>query len=65
MKYQCPEAGQTKLDISPVKVKDEKVFIRPQEDSNSRDLVAEMMVIAGRTIAQFAIENNISKTMKL
>ena len=43
-----------------VKVKDEKVFIRPQEDSNSRDLVAEMMVIAGRAIAQFSIENNIS-----
>ena len=54
--------GAIKLNLPnvDVKVKDEKVFIRPQEDSNSRDLVAEMMVIAGRTIAQFAIENNIS-----
>ena len=54
--------GAIKLNLPSVdvKVKDEKVFIRPQEDSNSRDLVAEMMVIAGRTIAQFAIENNIS-----
>ncbi|MDB4056794.1 RNB domain-containing ribonuclease [Candidatus Thioglobus sp.] len=54
--------GAIKLNLPSVdvKVKDEKVFIKPQEDSNSRDLVAEMMVIAGRTIAQFAIENNIS-----
>ena len=54
--------GAIKLNLPSVdvKVKDEKVFIRPQEDSNSRELVAEMMVIAGRTIAQFAIENNIS-----
>ena len=54
--------GAIKLNLPnvDVKVKNQKVFIRPQEDSNSRDLVAEMMVIAGRTIAQFAIENNIS-----
>ncbi|MDC0483503.1 ribonuclease catalytic domain-containing protein [Candidatus Thioglobus sp.] len=54
--------GAIKLNLPnvDVKVKDEKVFIRPQEDSNSRDLVAEMMVIAGRAIAQFAIENGIS-----
>ncbi|MDC1450381.1 RNB domain-containing ribonuclease [Candidatus Thioglobus sp.] len=54
--------GAIKLNLPSVdvKVKDEKVFIRPQEDSKSRDLVAEMMVITGRTIAQFAIENNIS-----
>ena len=54
--------GAIKLNLPSVdvKVKDEKVFIRPQEDSNSRELVAEMMVIAGRAIAQFAIENNIS-----
>jgi len=54
--------GAIKLNLPnvDVKVKDQKVFIKPQEDSNSRDLVAEMMVIAGRTIAQFAIENNIS-----
>ncbi|MDC0483308.1 RNB domain-containing ribonuclease [Candidatus Thioglobus sp.] len=54
--------GAIKLNLPSVdvKVKDEKVFIRPQENSNSRELVAEMMVIAGRTIAQFAIENNIA-----
>ncbi len=54
--------GAIKLNLPSVdvKVKDDKVFIRPQEDSNSRDLVAEMMVIAGRTIAQFASENNIA-----
>jgi len=54
--------GAIKLNLPSVdvKVKDEKVFIRPQEDSNSRDLVAEMMVIAGRAIAQFSIENGIS-----
>ena len=54
--------GAIKLNLPSVdvKVKDDKVFIRPQEDSNSRELVAEMMVIAGRAIAQFAVENNIS-----
>ncbi len=54
--------GAIKLNLPSVdvKVKDDKVFIRPQVDSDSRELVAEMMVIAGRTIAQFAIENNIS-----
>jgi len=54
--------GAIKLNLPnvDVKVKAQKVFIRPQEDSNSRDLVAEMMVIAGRTIAQFSIENGIS-----
>jgi exoribonuclease-2 len=54
--------GAIKLNLPSVdvKVKDEKVFVLPQVDSHSRDLVAEMMVIAGRTIAQFAIENNIS-----
>ncbi|MDB4099127.1 ribonuclease catalytic domain-containing protein [Candidatus Thioglobus sp.] len=54
--------GAIKLNLPnvDVKVKDEKVFIRPQVDSASRELVAEMMVIAGRTIAQFAIKNNIS-----
>jgi exoribonuclease-2 len=54
--------GAIKINLPnvDVKVKDQKVFISPQEDSNSRGLVAEMMVIAGRAIAQFAIENNIS-----
>jgi len=54
--------GAIKLNLPnvDVKVKNQKVFIRPQEDSDSRDLVAEMMVIAGRTIAQFSVENDIS-----
>jgi exoribonuclease-2 len=54
--------GAIKLNLPnvDVKVKNQKVFIKPQDDSNSRDLVAEMMVIAGRAIAQFAIENGIS-----
>ncbi|WP_416652537.1 ribonuclease catalytic domain-containing protein [Candidatus Pseudothioglobus sp. Uisw_086] len=54
--------GAVKLNLPnvEVKVKGQKVFITPQDDSNSRDLVAEMMVIAGRAVAQFAIENNIS-----
>jgi len=54
--------GAIKLNLPnvDVKVKDQKVFISPQEDSNSRGLVAEMMVIAGRAIAQFSIENGIS-----
>jgi exoribonuclease-2 len=54
--------GAIKLNLPSVdvKIKDEKVFVLPQVDSGSRELVAEMMVIAGRTIAQFAIENNIS-----
>jgi exoribonuclease-2 len=54
--------GAIKLNLPSVdvKIKDEKVFVLPQVDSASRELVAEMMVIAGRTIAQFAIENNIS-----
>jgi len=54
--------GAIKLNLPSVdvKIKDEKVYVLPQVDCASRELVAEMMVIAGRTIAQFAIENNIS-----
>ena len=43
-----------------LRLKMKRFLSRPQVDSDSRELVAEMMVIAGRTIAQFAIENNIS-----
>ena len=45
--------GAIKLNLPSVdvKIKDDKVFILPQVDSASRELVAEMMVIAGRTIA--------------
>ncbi len=54
--------GALKLNLPNVniKVKNETVLIEPQVDSESREMVAEMMVIAGRTVAQFAIENNIS-----
>ena len=54
--------GAIKLDLPnvDVKIKNKKVDIQIQTDSESRKLVAEMMVIAGRVIAQYATENNIS-----
>jgi len=54
--------GAIKLDLPnvDVKLKNNKVDIKIQTESESRQLVAEMMVIAGRVIAQYAIENNIS-----
>ena len=54
--------GAIKLDLPNVNVnlKNNKVDIKVQTESESRQLVAEMMVIAGRVIAQFATENNIS-----
>ena len=42
-----------------VKLQDNMVEISPQTPSPSRELVAEIMVMAGRSIAQFAIENDI------
>ncbi len=54
--------GAIRLNLPKVdlKLKDQKVQIVPQSDSESRELVSEMMVLAGRVIAQFSIENNIS-----
>jgi len=54
--------GAIKLDLPnvDVKLKNKKVNIHIQTESASRKLVAEMMVIAGRAIAQFANENKIS-----
>ena len=54
--------GAIKLDLPnvDVKLKNNKVKIKVQTESESRQLVAEMMVIAGRVIAQYATENNIS-----
>ena len=54
--------GAIKLDLPnvDVKLKNNKVDIKVQTESESRQLVAEMMVIAGRVISQYAIENNIS-----
>jgi exoribonuclease-2 len=54
--------GAIKLDLPnvDVKINNKKVDIQIQAESESRELVAEMMVIAGRVIAQYATENNIS-----
>jgi exoribonuclease-2 len=54
--------GAIKLDLPnvDVKLKNKKVNIQIQTESVSRKLVAEMMVIAGRVIAQYATENKIS-----
>jgi exoribonuclease-2 len=54
--------GAIKLDLPnvDVKLKNKKVDIQIQIESESRKLVAEMMVIAGRVIAQYANENKIS-----
>ena len=54
--------GAIKLDLPnvDVKLKNNKVDIQIQTESASRKLVAEMMVIAGSVIAQYATENKIS-----
>jgi len=56
------ENGAIKLDLPNVnvKLKNKKIDIQIQIESASRKLVAEMMVIAGRVIAQYATENKIS-----
>ena len=43
-----------------MKVKGQMVLVSPQLESESREMVSEMMVIAGRVIAHYSIENNIS-----
>jgi exoribonuclease-2 len=55
------KSGAIGLNLPNVDVRyiDEKVQIEPQKTSPSRDFVAEVMVIAGRTIAQYAQENDI------
>jgi len=54
--------GAIRLELpkADIKVKDQKVVVVPQLESKSREMVSEMMVLAGRVIAQFSIENNIS-----
>jgi exoribonuclease-2 len=54
--------GALRLDLpkTDIKVKDQKVIVFPQIESVSREMVSEMMVLAGRVIAQYSIENNIS-----
>ncbi|CAC9984588.1 RNase R-related protein [uncultured Gammaproteobacteria bacterium] len=51
--------GSINLHLPNVEVKfiDDKVLVAPQASSASRDLVAEMMVMAGRTMAQFTSDN--------
>jgi exoribonuclease-2 len=53
--------GAIKLNFPTVdiKINKNKVSIDLQQKSESRELIAEMMVIAGRAVAQFANENNI------
>jgi exoribonuclease-2 len=50
-----------KLDFPTVdiEINKNKVSINLQRKSESRELIAEMMVIAGRAVAQFAVENDI------
>ena len=54
--------GAIRLDLpkTDIKVKDQRVLVSPQLESDSREMVSELMVLAGRTIAQYSIENNIS-----
>ena len=53
-------AIQLNLPNTDIKLKDNKVLIFPQEDSESRELVSEMMILAGRAIAEFSVKNSIS-----
>jgi len=54
--------GAIKLNLPKIdlKLENQKVLILPQLESESREMVSEMMVLAGRVIANFSIENNIS-----
>ncbi|MDC0181233.1 ribonuclease catalytic domain-containing protein [Candidatus Thioglobus sp.] len=54
--------GAIRLDLpkTDVKVKDQKVLIFPQIESESREMISELMVLAGRVIAQYSIEKNIA-----
>jgi exoribonuclease-2 len=54
--------GAISLNLPNVEVrfKDEQVQIKAQESSPSRDLVAEMMIMAGHAAAQFAKQNEIA-----
>ncbi len=60
-KYRDSNAA-IRLDLpkTDIKVKDQKVLVLPQLLSESRVMVSEIMVLAGRVIAQYSIENNIS-----
>ena len=55
------KSGSISLNLPNVDVRyiDSEVQIEPQKTSPSRDFVAEVMVTAGRTISQYAQENDI------
>lgn len=55
------KSGSISLNLPNVDVRyiNEKVEIAPQKTSPSRDFVAEVMITAGRTISQYAQENDI------
>ena len=54
--------GAIRLNLpkADIKVKDQKVLVIPQLKSESREMISEFMVLAGRVVAKFSIENNIS-----
>ena len=54
--------GAIRLNLpkTDIKVIDQKVVVSPQLESESREMISEFMVLAGRVIAKFSIENNIS-----
>lgn len=54
--------GALRLNLpkTDIKVKDQRVLVFPQIESESREMVSEMMVLAGRVISKYSIENNIS-----
>ena len=54
--------GAIRLNLpkTDIKLIDQKVIVIPQLESESREMISEFMVLAGRVIAKFSIENNIS-----
>lgn len=56
------DKGALRLDLPNIDIRlvDGRVSLKKQAISESREMIAEMMVIAGRAIAQFALENNIA-----
>ena len=54
--------GAIRLNLpkTDIKLIDQKVVVSPQLESESREMISEFMVLAGRIIAKFSIENNIS-----
>jgi len=54
--------GALRLNLpkTDIKVIDQRVIVSPQIESESREMVSEMMVLAGRVIAHYSIENSIS-----